>query len=351
MDQFFQKLWYQRHARWLSLLLWPLSLLFGAVVALRRFSYRRGWLPVVRLPAPVIVVGNISVGGTGKTPFTIWLANRLQSQGWHVGVVLRGYGGSSREKALLVSPDSDWRVVGDEAVLIARSSGAIVAVGADRVAAARLVMEQGAQLVLSDDGMQHYRLQRDCEIAVLDERRMLGNGRLLPAGPLREPPGRLQSVALQVLSRRPGQAAGRQPEDAVVAMGSLGEARSLLDGSPRALEDFRGAPVHAVAAIGNPGGFFAALRDQGLQVVEHAFADHQPLQPEQLRFGDDAAVLMTEKDAVKFSPETLAGMHAGGGQGYWSVPLQITLSETDQQRLDDVLIRALTRVVNTQLPD
>src|SRR5690606_29855401 len=125
---------------------------------------------------------------TGKTPFTIWLANRLQSQGWRVGVVLRGYGGSSRASAQLVVADSDWRVVGDEAVLIARSTGAIVAAGADRVAAARLVIEQGAQLVLSDDGMQHYRLQRDCEIAVLDEQRRLGNGRLLPAGPLREPP-------------------------------------------------------------------------------------------------------------------------------------------------------------------
>jgi tetraacyldisaccharide 4'-kinase len=268
-----------------------------------------------RLPVPVVVVGNIAVGGTGKTPFVIWLVERLREWGWRPGVVSRGYGGRAREWPQRVLPGSDPALVGDEPVLVARRAGCPVVVGPDRVAAARALLDGGAvDVVVSDDGLQHYRLWRDLEIAVVDATRGLGNGRLIPAGPLREPPSRLGEVAL-VVANGPGWTApaGRQ-----VTMRLAAWQAEALDGSgPRLLSDFAGQTVHAVAGIGNPARFFAMLSQQGIGLVVHPFPDHHAFARADLEFGDGLPVLMTEKDAVK--------CRAFGAPNQWVVPVEARL--------------------------
>jgi tetraacyldisaccharide 4'-kinase len=266
-----------------------------------------------RLPVPVIVVGNITAGGTGKTPLVIYLVELLRAHGRRPGVVSRGYGGRAREP-LRVDAHTDPQLCGDEPALIARRSEVPVAVAADRVAAARLLLDGGeVDVLIADDGLQHYRLCRDVEICVVDGARGLGNGRLLPAGPLREPPQRLDTVDLIVVNGggwRPP-AAVRAP---VVDMRLvLADVASLADGTRRALADFAGTPVDAVAAIGHPQRFFAALRQAGLEVLTHAFPDHYHFAPADLQFGDaQRPLLMTEKDAVKCLPFARPG--------WWAVP-------------------------------
>jgi tetraacyldisaccharide 4'-kinase len=300
LDASLQRVWYG--ARWLSLPLRPLEWLFRSAVAVRASMYRLGVLPSFRVAAPVVVVGNISVGGTGKTPVAAWLARKLATSGRRVGIVLRGYGGRSVTRAQVVTVESDPADVGDEAVLHARRRPHVVVVGADRVEAARLAVEQGAEVVVCDDGLQHLRLARDCEIAVVDGGRGLGNGRLLPAGPLREPPGRLDSVDAVVVTLRDA-ASGPAPElpgpPPVTARLAAGHAVNLRSGERRPLEEMRGAPVHAVAGIGHPEAFFDALRAAGLVLVPHPLPDHAALDRAALPFPAEARVLMTEKDAVK----------------------------------------------------
>jgi len=287
----------------------PLSWLYGGVIALRRLLYRMGVLRSVRLSTPVIVIGNLSVGGTGKTPLTIALAEGLRLRGYTPGVVSRGYGGTQKLPVLLdASPDP--ALVGDEPCLI-RASGVPVAVGRDRPAAAKLLIEAGCDVVIADDGLQHYALARDLEICVIDGVRRFGNGRLLPAGPLREPMSRLQKVDYRVCN------------GGVVAPGDIpmelkgGTVRALVDDHTQPLADFAGQAVHAVAAIGNPLRFFASLRAQGLQVIEHPFPDHHAFVASDLSFNDGRPVLMTEKDAVKC--RALAQPH------WWSVPVRAML--------------------------
>lgn len=282
---------------WVSLLLIPLSALFACVSGLRRFAYRCGLLQRHRLPVPVIIVGNISVGGTGKTPAVLWLAQALRERGRNPGIVSRGYGGSGQLMA--VGNDSDPAEVGDEPALLASRTDCPVVIGRDRVAAARLLLSgnAGIDVILSDDGLQHYRLGRDVEIALIDGRRGTGNGWLLPAGPLRERTWRLQSV------------------DAIVTNGSMSLKSSVptfnmdLKGallhklrdtaSTRAIESFAGKPLHALAGIGDPQRFFDQLRQAGLSIHAHPFADHHRFTAADLEFGDDLPVIMTEKDAIK----------------------------------------------------
>lgn len=338
MDTFLQRVWYERHAQWFSLLLLPLSWLFAAVAAVRRAAYRRGWSRSFRVSRPVIVVGNITVGGTGKTPMTIWLAERLRARGVPVGIVLRGYGGTSTQWPRDVINETSAEEVGDEAVLLARRTGALVVAGPDRVAAANRVIERGARVVVCDDGLQHYRLARDLELAVIDERRGLGNRRLLPAGPLREPPSRLHSVDLKVLTRRvqPTPTANSLP-DAIVTTPVLGDAMSLGTGERRSLQSFVGSPVHAIAGIGNPQAFFDALTGLGLAVTAHPLPDHAKLTEADLSFSDGAPVLMTEKDAVKCPP----GADASRLANCWAVRLDVAISEADAQAIDRLLDRVL----------
>lgn len=336
-DRFLQRVWYQNAGRLVSFLLLPLSWLFAALVWLRRMCFRAGVLRSHGFDVPVIVVGNVTVGGTGKTPFTIWLARRLHERGLKVGIVLRGYGGASREWPRHVTPQTAWQDVGDEAILLARSTSALVIAGPDRVADVRRAIELGAQVVVSDDGLQHYRLQRDAEIIVVDGERGIGNARMLPAGPLREPRTRIMEADLQVVTRRaPADAslpAAFGTSMAVVAVARISYARSLSSGQERPLSEFVGTAVHAIAAIGHPEAFFGALRRLGLTIREHPYPDHAALRREDLVFADDAPVLMTEKDAVKCT-----GLF---DERHWVVPLELELSPADTEVVSGLLDRVL----------
>lgn len=270
---------------------WPLMLLYGGVVRLRGWLYRSGVLRSVRLPVPVVVIGNLSVGGTGKTPLTIAVVEALHARGYQPGVVSRGYGGSQREP-LLLGEAPDPIQVGDEPCLI-HATGVQVAVGRDRPAAARLLLDAGCNVLVADDGLQHYRLARDVEICVIDGVRRFGNRRLLPVGPLREPLSRLQRVDLHVCN-------GGVAETGEYPMQLRGgEVVALDDGRRQPLASFSSQQVHAVAAIGNPQRFFDSLRAVGIRVIEHAFADHHAFAAADLAFVEDLPVLMTDKDAVK----------------------------------------------------
>ncbi len=300
MTAFLERLWYGDSAwqRWLA----PLSGLFGRLVEFRRRAYRDGRLRSRSTRVPVIVVGNITVGGTGKTPVALWLAERLKALGSKPGIVSRGYGGHVGPVPVNVTERSDPAVVGDEPLLMARRVVCPVAVHPDRFAAAELLAEMGCDVVIADDGLQHYGLARQFEIAVVDGRRGFGNGRLLPAGPLREPVSRLQAVDRILLQGgADAQVEGSFAGNPRVTRFTLapGELRSLHGGRELPLASFAGKTVHAVAAIGNPRRFFDLLESHGLNVIPHAFADHAALSRRELEFGDEHALIMTEKDAVK----------------------------------------------------
>jgi tetraacyldisaccharide 4'-kinase len=289
----FNRIWYgDSPLRWG---LWPISAAYLALARLRRTAYLRGWRPVVESPVPVIVVGNVSVGGTGKTPFVIWLAAQLKQRGRKVGIVTRGYGGKGTEWPQAVTSTSDPREVGDEPVLLARRTGCPVVAGPDRVACVeKLLAESRVDVVLSDDGLQHYRLGRSFEIAIVDGVRGMGNGLCLPAGPLREPVSRLQEVDAIVVNGGDWGHAGVFRAAAVVT-----KVYHLHDGELRTLDSFGSKPVHAVAGIGNPQRFFDLLTEAGLDVIAHPLADHADIGLDELRFAEPGAVLITEKDAVK----------------------------------------------------
>jgi len=289
---FIERHWYQRS--WLSWILLPVALLFCLLVAVRRALYRLGVFSSHHVGAPVIVVGNISVGGTGKTPLVILLAGRLSAAGYNPGIVLRGYGGHAPRYPLEVDADSDPQEAGDEAVLLARRVRCPVIVDPGRVRGARaLVAGHGCDVVISDDGLQHYALARDMEIAVVDGERRHGNGFCLPAGPLREPPARLREVDLVVVNGDPRAGEYRMRIRPLVF-------RALKkDGPDRPLDHFAGQTVHAIAGIGNPNRFFSLLRDLGMVVQAHAYPDHHRFRMDEISFADGQPIIMTEKDAVK----------------------------------------------------
>jgi tetraacyldisaccharide 4'-kinase len=277
----------------LSILLLPLAAVFAMLAATRRALYRTGILRSRCFDIPVIVVGNITVGGTGKTPLVIWLAAHLRQQGWHPGIVSRGYGGRARQWPQQVRADSDPAAVGDEAVMLAATTGCPMSVGPDRPAAVEALLQHtDIDIIISDDGLQHYALARDLEIVVIDGERRLGNGLLLPAGPLREPPSRLASADIVVAN-------GQSGEGEFAMTLSRPSVRSLHDDRPAAIGDFAGREVHAVAGIGNPQRFFDLLQRAGLQVNPHPFPDHHAFRAQDLIFPSGLPVLMTEKDAVK----------------------------------------------------
>jgi len=286
-----EKHWYARS--WLSVLLLPVSFVYCLLIVLRRLFYRVGILPTQRIGVPVVVVGNITVGGTGKTPLVSWLARRLAKAGHRPGIVSRGYGGSAADGPRQVSADGDPAELGDEAVLLARSAACPIVVDRDRVRGARaLVAQHGCNVVLSDDGLQHYRLGRDIEIAVVDGDRRQGNGYCLPAGPLREPRSRLRRVDLIVVN-----GAARSGERTMTLRPTA--FLDLRGDVTLPLEQMRGKRVHAVAAIGNPGRFFRTLRGLGLEPIEHPHKDHHRFVSAELQFDDSFPLIMTEKDAVK----------------------------------------------------
>jgi tetraacyldisaccharide 4'-kinase len=341
MERALNRIWYGGAPT--SILLLPLSWLYRAVMAARRVFYEQGWLSSYRITRPVIVVGNLTVGGTGKTPFVAWLAEKLTERGLRVGILSRGYGSQSTAPRV-VEPNSAWQQVGDEPLLLRQRTGCDVVVSIDRAAGAQMLVQRGADVIVSDDGLQHLRLARDLEIVVVDGARGFGNGRLLPAGPLREPASRAAFADLVVINGRPEhESITRLPESrrAQPVQMSLSAGRVLpVAGvrADRALESFRGQRVHAVAGIGNPWRFFADLRGRGLDIVEHAFPDHHPFGAADLDFGDAQPVLMTEKDAVKC--RSFADARA------WYVPVTARFSDTHSAELLETIAGKLGRRVD-----
>jgi len=319
-----QQVWYGGRAPGVALRL--LALLYAGLSAARRRLYAWGWLPRERLPVPVVVVGNLTAGGAGKTPLVIALVEQLRARGFTPGVISRGYAGSASD-VQIVDAQSDPRVVGDEARLLFDATRAPVCVGRDRAAAARsLLRSASVDVLVADDGLQHYKLGRDLEICVIDGMRRFGNGRLLPAGPLREPLRRLDSIGMRVCN-------GGTPGAGETAMQLRGDvAVALGDGRQRPLREFSGRRVHAVAGIGNPQRFFTQLRAAGMELIEHPFPDHHPYAAADLAFGDDLDVLMTAKDAVK--------CRAFASARCWQVPVRAELPP----EFFDALAAALRKV-------
>jgi len=316
--------WYNKS--FITLVLLPVSWLFCFVAILRRALYRLGVFKVHQLSVPVIIVGNISVGGTGKTPLVTWLVDILRSNGYTPGIVSRGYGGQATHWPQQVRVDSDPRMVGDEAVLLSQRCACPMAVGPKRVEAAEaLLAHTDCDIIVADDGLQHYALGRDLEIAVVDGVRRFGNQHCLPAGPLREPLSRLASVDAVVTNGVPGVREYRMD----LIPGTL---RNLKAPGRRAtLDDFAGKTVHAIAGIGNPPRFFRQLETQGITVIEHAFADHHPFTQDDIIFDDGLPVLMTEKDAVKCQEFS--------GEQHWCVPVDAKLDE----RIIPLILRLIKR--------
>jgi len=314
-----QDQWYGRPEP--PILLRPVAGLFSGAVFLRRKAYALGLKRAERLPVPVVVVGNLSVGGTGKTPLTIAVAEILARAGFRPGIVSRGYGGRPQPAPVTVGADSDPGEVGDEPVLMARRSACPVAVYPVRAAAARHLLDTArCDIIVADDGLQHYALARDLEIAVIDGARRFGNGACLPAGPLREPPSRLASVDLVVCQ-------GGVPHPGEFPMRlEGGEAVKLLDPDERKpLTAFAGTACRALAGIGNPERFFAHLRAAGLEVMGRSFPDHHRFVPGDLEGPVGVPLLMTEKDAVK--------CRAFAGPDHWYVPVTAHLPDGFEQQL------------------
>lgn len=312
--------WYGKPG-WLWLLS-PLSVLFLLLSSMRRRAFSAGIFPSWRAAVPVIVVGNITVGGTGKTPLVVALVERLKQAGYRPGIASRGYGGKPPFTPYSVGPEATAGICGDEPLLLARRTGVPVVVDSDRAAAGRCLVERHrCDVLVTDDGLQHYGLQRDIEIVVIDSERGLGNGMVLPVGPLREPAARLRNVDFVVANGGAGVAG--LPGLAVTAM-TL-RATSLVNvhtSRELAVGEWSGGQrVHAVAGIGHPQRFFDSLEQLGFTVIPHPFGDHHHFVPGDIAFNDDLPVLMTEKDAVKCRQ----GVE---DDRYWFLSVDAVLDET-----------------------
>jgi tetraacyldisaccharide 4'-kinase len=313
--------WYS-NARWPKILA-PFSYIFIQLAKFRRNRIQsdlsRQWKP----PVPVVVVGNINVGGTGKSPLVMWLTEQFVERGIKVGIVSRGYGGNAESYPLEVTPLSDPFLAGDEAVMLSRRTDCPVVVDPDRVAAAQhLLSEHECDVIISDDGLQHYALDRDVEIVVVDGERGLGNGMCFPAGPLREPPHRLKEVDFVVVN---GKQLPRLPASSIRMQMMGRQFVNIIDGTTQPVDAFaEGEAVHAVAGIGNPERFFETLRQLGLNVIPHRFDDHHRYKLAELMFGDSIPVLMTEKDAVKVRSLNPSLVH----HNFWYLECDVVMPST-----------------------
>lgn len=322
------QLWYSRS--WLMWLLSPLSLLFWILSKIRKALFKQGILSSYRPPVPVIVVGNLSVGGNGKTPVVIWLVQQLQQQGIKVGVISRGYGSQAKTYPLLVNSTTDPIEGGDEPVLIAKRTGVPVVISPNRQQSIELLLQiADCDLIISDDGLQHYKLQRDIEIVVMDAERGFGNGFVLPAGPLRELPSRLNSVDFIISNGGKSEAA-----DAVMHLIPR-YAVNLKTNEQKLLSEFNNHSISAIAGIGNPQRFFNMLEKMGIQVqYSQVFQDHQHFEPTQFeKLDENRPLFMTEKDAVKcmkFAREN-----------WWYVPVE---AELEGEKVRSFLQRILQKV-------
>lgn len=325
--------WYRPSHNFVTILLLPFSFLFRFIVAIRRFLYRKKILKSQQFAVPIIVVGNITVGGTGKTPFVIWLVNYLREKGFKPGIVSRGVGGKQQKTPRWVNSDSDVSYVGDEAVLLARRSGCPIVIGIDRVAAVKeLLSKTDCNVVVSDDGLQHYRLSRDVEIAIVDGDRGFGNGSFIPAGPLRESPKRLKEVNFIVRQISENVKNIRKNENEFDMRLISGFLYSVKNPSTRmTLQELKNQTVHAVAAIGNPKRFFANLKNHHIELIEHVFPDHYLYREKDLKFDDNFPIIMTEKDAVKC--KNLAG------ENVWFLPVDCEID----MLIGDLILKKIWR--------
>jgi tetraacyldisaccharide 4'-kinase len=323
--------WY--HPGFLVWLLLPISWLYCAIAIIRRWLYRLNILKSYGSPVPVVVVGNIVAGGSGKTPLLISLCEYVKQMGFRPGVVSRGYGGKV-VGVKQVLQDAPAQLVGDEPLMISLRTNVPVVVGADRVAAIdHLLRNNDCDIIFSDDGLQHYRMKRDLEIAVVDAARTFGNGYCLPAGPLRERVSRLSEVDIVVYNG----VATDDPGECFYSLKILGLTPLHGEGS-RSITSFTGRAVHAVAGIGHPARFFLQLREQGLDVIEHAFPDHHDYLQDDFTGWDQSCIIMTEKDAVKCR-------HLSLGDA-WVLGVTAEFSSRLRSRLDSTLLPLLKHAVS-----
>ncbi len=308
-----QRTWHRK--TWWSSVLLPLSLIYGLLVKLRALAYRVGIFSIVDVGVPVIVVGNLTVGGTGKTPLVMEIVLLLVREGYSPGVVTRGYKATARRFPHLVKTSSSPSAIGDEPLLIYEETSCPVVIDPDRSRGAQhLIRECGVDVIVSDDGLQHLRLSRSVEILVIDGDRRFGNRRLLPAGPLRESVARLTSVDLVVIHR--GLTASGEYQMRTV----LKDVVRLTTGERSDLARFTGKEVHVVAGIGNPKRFFSDLSEAGLEIIPHRFPDHHKYKMSDLAFLKSATVIMTSKDATK--------CRSIAGPDWWFAPQEIKLGES-----------------------
>lgn len=326
MAKFLNEVWYKDHfvGTWLM----PFSFIFTDVAKFRRWMYKKGFKPVEKLPVPVIMVGNITLGGTGKTPLVIYIAQQLKEAGFKPGVISRGYGGQSETWPLKVTTDSDALQVGDEPLLIAQQAGCPVAVGPVRADSAKLLLEgEACDVIISDDGLQHYALSRDIEIVVIDGVRRFGNNFCLPSGPLREPQERIREVDFIVCN------GGEAEEDEIPMQLEGAYAINLRTQERKPLIEFKGLKCHAMAGIGNPQRFFDLLKQYGLDCQTDSYPDHYAYTEKDIHYKDAEAILMTEKDAVKCL--------AFASEQHWFVPVQA--------KLESQFIENLTALLRTKI--
>lgn len=307
------KAWYEGSA-WLYLL-WPASVFYRLIMALRSTAYRFGLFKTYQASMPVIVVGNISVGGTGKTPMVIKLVKSLKDNGLKPAVISRGYGSKAPAYPYAVSPTDAASIAGDEPLLIAQSVDCPVIIGANRQQSIELLTsDYDCDVVVTDDGLQHYALERDIEIAIIDGERLFGNGHCLPMGPLREPINRLSQVDWAVFNNN------ANSNDKNINMQLVpDELIQLCSNKACSTQEWtHPKQVHAIAGIGNPGRFFHTLRELGFEPIEHAFTDHHHYTPSDIHFDDDLPILMTSKDAVK--------IHAFANDKCWHLPVTANIT-------------------------
>lgn len=326
MNKLFTKwantIWYKEFfiGTWLS----PFSFLYMDVVRFRRWQYKTGRKTVTKVSVPVIIVGNLTVGGTGKTPLVIYLVKQLQAQGFKPGVISRGYGGESETWPQRVTTNSPVNVVGDEPVIIAEQTQCPVAVGPIRVDAAKLLIEEaGCDVILSDDGLQHYALARDIEIIVIDGERRFGNNYCLPAGPLREPQERKFEADFVICN------GGEAEEDETLMQLEGDIAINLHNGEEKSLYEFGQLNCHALAGIGNPQRFFKHLGKYHIRSSFDEFPDHHVFTESDIAHKKADAIFMTEKDAVKCK-SFVTGKH-------WFVPVQAKLPDNFMGQLISLL--------------
>jgi len=316
----------------ISILLLPLSVLFYLISRVRQFLYVTKIIKSFKASVPVVVVGNISVGGTGKTPLIIELVKQLQSKGKKPAVISRGYGGRASSWPQVVGDNTSAKQVGDEPQLIFQQTRCPVVVGPNRKDDIEYLLKSfECDVILSDDGMQHYALQRDIEICVIDAEKKFGNGLFIPAGPMRESQSRLKSVDLVLYNggNNNCRSFNMKPLQCVPVVNETLDDNLRNKALPKVdLEFFSDKTVHAVVAIGNPQRFFNMLKDYNITIIPHVFNDHHAYQSSDLVFDDDLHVLMTEKDAVK-----CVGMNL---PNHWSVPVEILLNENAQTKVNEI---------------